>query len=165
MDERAKIEERLRRKEVEIQGLDEKIRATRVYVQALRDVLKMLDAGDREPLERQADAPDKTLRPGSAVAQARDIILKRGEPVHINDLLSAQGKVATRDSRASLTSSLSAYVRRGEIFTRPAPNTFGLIELQHQTEPIQPEEPPAGFGKAVEAPARLAKEVDEEIPY
>jgi hypothetical protein len=29
---------------------------------------------------------------------------------------------------------LAAYVRRGEIFTRPSPNTFGLLELGHDNE-------------------------------
>ena len=45
--------------------------------------------------------------------------------------------------------SLAAYVRKGEIFTRSGPNTFGLIELGHVNEnKANPEhEPPAGFGE------------------
>jgi hypothetical protein len=40
-------------------------------------------------------------------------------------------------------------VRKGEIFTRPSPNTFGLIELGHDNEDdANPEsEPPVNFGE------------------
>lgn len=152
MSERAKIKERLRKKELEIQGLEEKVRAARIYVQALRDVLKMLDDNPED------SSPETVLKPGSAVAQARDVILRLGRPIHVNDLLEELGKEATREGRASLTSSLAAYVRREEIFTRPAPNTFGLSELGHHSVESEPAEPPAGFGRA---PAKL----DEEIPF
>lgn len=142
MSERSKIEERLSKKKLEIQFLEEKIRATRVYVQALQDVLKLLEH-DSEP----SQPAESILRSGSAVDRARDVILKRRQPVHINELLEEMGKEPTRDSRASLTSSLAAYVRRGEIFTRPAPNTFGLVELGHSSVEDEATEPPSGFGK------------------
>jgi hypothetical protein len=68
--------------------------------------------------------------------------------MHLTDILLAMGQEASRANSASLGSSLAAYVRRGEIFTRPAPNTFGLVELGHTDEAEAPVlEPPAGFGK------------------
>lgn len=141
MSERAVIKDRLRKKEQEIQSLEGKLQAARIYVQALQDVIKVLDkAGDDAPTE-------SVLRAGSLVSQARDVILRIGKPVHINELLEALGKDATREGRASLTSSLAAYVRREEIFTRPAPNTFGLIELGHEgTDEEVDTEPPSDFG-------------------
>jgi hypothetical protein len=143
MSERAKVEERLRRKEAEILGLEEKIKAARVYIQALRDVLRLLE-DDNDP---NSESGDGTLKSGSAVAQARDAILAKGQPMHINSLLEAMGRDATPASRASLIGSISAYVRRNEIFTRTAPNTFGLSELGHATAASdEPEEPPTGFG-------------------
>ena len=145
MSERQKIEDRLRRKEGEILNLEEKIKAARVYVQALRDVLKIM--GTPDVGGRSDTAAETVLRSGSAVAKAREEILRRGILVHISDLLEALGKEVTRENRASLTSSLSAYVRRGEIFTRPEPNTFGLVELG-QTEKAEKEAmPPKGFGE------------------
>ena len=147
MSERSKIEDRLRKKEQEVASLDDKLRAARVYVQALRDILKLLGEDDV-----QGQDAESILRPGSAVAQAREVILRRKSPVHINDLLSALGKEVTRESKASLTSSLAAYVRKGEIFSRPAPSTFGLLELGHTStaEDVDEEEPPPDFGRSRE---------------
>lgn len=140
MGEREVIYEKIRKKEQEIQTLEDKLRTARVYLQALLDISKALS---KEP----APAAESVLREGSAVAQARELILKRGMPVHINDLLEGLGRGLTRESRSSLTSSIAAYVRRGEIFTRSAPNTFGLVELGHVTTPEDGQtEPPEGFG-------------------
>ncbi|HZZ68054.1 MAG TPA: hypothetical protein VFE18_07755 [Phenylobacterium sp.] len=157
MSERAVIKERLRKKEQEIHTLEAKLASARIYVQALQDILKMLDkVGDDSPVE-------SVLRPGSTVSQARDVILERGKPVHIIELLEALGKDTNRDSRASLTSSLAAYVRKSEVFTRPAPNTFGLIELGHQTVDDDDDEPPPSFGEATASP--VDSEIDDEIPF
>ncbi|HEY8137129.1 MAG TPA: hypothetical protein VIF61_04760 [Methylocystis sp.] len=170
MEDRKKIEEKLRKKEHEIEALEERLKAARVYVQALQDVLRILDqVSDGGP-------PPAVLKPGSAVAQARDVILSRGEPVHISALLEAMGKDASRETRASLTSSLAAYVRRSEIFTRPAPNTFGLVELGHTTDERLETEPPAGFGRisnpegpstAIAQPRAPKPPIDDEedIPF
>ena len=141
MSERRRIEERLRKKEQEIEALQEQIKAARVYIQALQDVLKMLPRAPDHGVSAES-----VLRPGSAVAKAREVILKRGQPIQILDLLAALNKAPNRENRSSLTSSLAAYVRRGEIFTRPVPNTFGLIELGHHTSEEEPKGPPVGFG-------------------
>ena len=144
MNERRKIEERIKKKEQEIQDFEDKIREARIYIQALQDVLKIMPR-DMEPSGR----PEASLRPGSAVAKAREIILTRKHPVHVTQLLRELGMEVTRESRAGLSGSLSAYVRRREIFTRPAPNTFGLVELNHHGDRSTPGEPapPADFGE------------------
>lgn len=116
----------------------------KAYILALQETMKLLPKADA--------ATD--LRPNSALALAREAILKAGKPLQINELLQALGKPIDHASRASLSGSLAAYVRNSEIFTRPAPNTFGLVEL----DPVQPkqrddeisddpdDEPPADFG-------------------
>lgn len=158
MSERARIEERLRRKESEIQGLEEKLKAGRVYVQALRDVLRLLDKDEPSPpsLEEPVDA----LRSGSSVALARDVILRNGGPMHVNDILVAIGKEPSRETQASLIGSISAYVRRGKIFTRPAPNTFGLLELGHAGESREEGGPPPGFGQVGQGAIS-----DDDLPF
>lgn len=162
MSERKAIEDRLRKKQLEIAGLEEKLKSAKIYVSALQDVLKLVSRDDD-----QADPAEAKLRPGSTVAQARDIILERGEPVHIDDLLAAMGKDVNRDSKASLAGSLAAYVRKEEIFTRPAPNTYGLVELGHTDIEEEEEAPPPGFGRQ---PLRRADpfdtaDLDDDVPF
>ena len=159
MIERRKIEERLRKKEQEILSLEDKIKTAKVYVHALRDIIKMLGSDTSDDVDTDAEA---TLRSGSAVDQARRVILDRGVPVHIDDILTALGKDATREAKASLTSSIAAYVRRDEIFTRPAPNTFGLGELGHfASDETLDMEPPASFGQH----AVIPKNTDDDLPF
>lgn len=147
MNERRKIEDRLRKKEQELQAFDEQMKATKVYIQALQDVLKILPKEVDLGLSAQS-----ILRNGSAVAQARDIIIAKETPVHISDILLEMEKEPTRENRANLVSSLAAYVRKGEIFARTAPNTFGLIELGHHTLVDSDDEPPADFGRTPQRP-------------
>lgn len=143
MSEHDIIQDKIKKKEQEIQTLEEKLRTAKVYLNALHDIAKALSK------ESHTNTDSAVLREGSAVTQARGLILRRGVPVHINDLLEGLGRGMTRESRASLTSSIAAYVRRGEVFTRSAPNTFGLIELGHTTsvESDGQSEPPDGFGQ------------------
>jgi hypothetical protein len=163
VSERKRIEERLRKKQAEVAGLEDKLRTAKVYVAALQDVLKMFG---------QEDAPDSEavskLRAGSAVARAREIILERGEPTHLDELIVAMGKPLTQSVKSSLVGSLAAYVRQNEIFARTAPNTFGLLELGHDlshgtgTEE-EDDEPPAGFGRQPVTPA-FADDLDD-MPF
>ena len=97
-------------------------------------------------LDRESLNGSGSLRAGSGVAKARELILQAGHPVHVVDLLKALEREPTREARASLSGSLAAYVRRGEIFSRPSPNTFGLLELGHGND-TPDEEPPADFGE------------------
>ena len=135
MSSRRKIEDRIKKKEQEIQELELKIREAKAYIQAMNDVVKLIpdDGG------RGANRGPRELREGSMMASARDAIMKAGQPLHILKLLEAVGKPFTRENRASLAGSISAYVRRGEIFTRRGPNTFGLVEFE--TADMKP--PPA----------------------
>ena len=145
MSDRQRVENRLRRKEQEIVRLEEKIKEARAYAQALRDVLRIMGTGAGSSGDDSANAV--VLRAGSAVEKARAEILRQRAPVHISDLLEALGKDSTRENRASLTGSLSAYVRRGEIFTRPQPSTFGLLELGQTEKAEEAPTPPRGFGQ------------------
>lgn len=153
MSEQSVVESQLTKKEAEIVQLEEKLKVAKVYVRALQDVLKEL--GKDRPSDPK---PEASLRKGSFVAQAREMILARRSPIYIDELLEALGKEVTRESKASLTSALAAYVRKREIFTRPAPSTFGLIELEHFEIEEVSDEPPVGFGKA-------PVEMDDEIPF
>jgi len=160
VSERRAIDDRLRKKQLEITSLEEKLKAAKIYVSALQDVMKLLNRDDD-----QADTAEAKLRPGSTVAQAREIILERGEPVHIDDLLTAMGKEVSRDSKASLAGSLAAYVRKEEIFTRPAPNTYGLVELGHTDIEEEEDGPPAGFGRQPVMRDPFASDLEDDVPF
>jgi hypothetical protein len=69
------------------------------------------------------------------------------------DLLKAMGREVNRKNKTGVSGSLAAYVRRGEVFTRPKPNTFGLLELENpvksdgfRNDVIRAEAPPDNFG-------------------
>lgn len=143
MSLRRKFDRKIREKEEEIQTLEEDLRSARAYLSAMRDALKMLpnegDGGDTENLS-------EVVRPGSAMDLAVRALREAAKPMHIMELLKAMGKEPTAENRGSIGSSLAAYVRRSAIFTRPAPNTFGLVEWGVlPTEPPQ-DGPPDDFG-------------------
>jgi hypothetical protein len=122
---REEIMKRIDRKQEEIRELELKIREALAFIQGLQETLRLLPK-DTQP---QQTSPDKILRPGSLVAKSRDAIKRAGRPLHINDLLTVLGLPSDRKARISLSGSLASYVRKGEIFTRSAPNVFGLIEM------------------------------------
>jgi hypothetical protein len=160
MAERDKILDKIRKKEQEIQELEARIQDAKVYLQALQDVFKMF------PRQSEVD-PATLLRPGSLVAQAREVILKNGAPMHVNDIVKALGRDITRSNQTGLSGSIAAYVRKGELFTRPAPNTFGLIELERtDTGPKQQiDEPPDDFGQEPKPAPERSSEFDDDIPF
>jgi hypothetical protein len=140
---REDLAKRIDRKRTEVAELETQVRLAREYLQALEDTLKIAPKDTGSGSESTV-----TLRAGTSLAKARDAIRSSGRPLHINDLLVAIGKGTSRNERAGLSGTLAAYVRRGEVFTRPAPNTFGLVDAKQPEESkAQEAVPPAGFGK------------------
>lgn len=117
------------------------IQKARSYIQALQDSMRFLP-------KNNGGQEDAALRPGTALAQARDVLQKAGKPMHISELLKALGKAGDKKNRLSLSGSLSSYVRNGQIFTRPAPNTFGLMEQAKNNSDVYDDdvEIPEDFG-------------------
>ena len=109
------------------------------YIQGFEEAMKMLPNDGVN-----GGSAVKTLRPGTKVARAREVLAKAGTPLHVNEILKAMGESQDRNNRTGLSGSIAAYVRQGEVFTRPAPNTFGLVEFA--SEPAN-DEPPADFGR------------------
>jgi hypothetical protein len=107
----------------EIRDLELKVKEAQAYVQALQDSMKFLPRnGDSGPAEH-------SLRAGSQLAKARDLIKAAGTPLPIADILKGLNKPQDKKHRVSLGSTLAGYARQGRIFTKTAPNTFGLVEL------------------------------------
>ena len=133
---REELQKRIERKQEELKELELKVREGNVYIQALQETMKLL------PKEGPSEI---TLRPGSNIAKAREVIRAAGKPLHINEILKTLGPEVGRDKKLAISGSIGAYVRKHEIFTRPAPNTFGLVEFS-QRNGVPQEEPPADFG-------------------
>ncbi len=138
MGVRQDFERRIARKEQEIGELELTLRDAKTVVQTLQEAMRLLP---KDMLEQ--DTGGRGLRAGSALSKARDAIKKAGKPLHVQEILKALGKPQDKKNRLSLGGSLSAYVRKKDIFTKPAPNTFGLFEL----ESSGPSELPETFGK------------------
>jgi hypothetical protein len=145
MGARESLQRMIDRKQQEIKQFEDNVRSAQVYIQALQDAMKSL------PRESQSGGTgDATLRPGTIVYKTREVLRERGIPLHISDLLKAIGRSVDKNNRVAVAGTLSAYVRRGEIFTRPAPNTYGLVEMENgnkKTQPIMEEELPESFGR------------------
>jgi len=166
---REELQKRIEKKHLEIRELEKQLAAAHAYIEALQESMKLLP----KDIGTTKIAPDHALRPGSAVAKAREAILKAGKPLHITEILKAIDRPVDKNNRVSLSGSLSGYVKREEIFTRPAPNTFGLAELNHDEMPAEePEEPPDDFGSlpreesASEGEAEDAHGItDDDVPF
>ena len=126
------LDRKIEKKKQDIALLEKEIGESRAYLQALEDMRKML------PKEPHLNAGFE-LRPGSVLAEVEEQLRLAGKPLHIDELLKRVGKGA--DKKVSLAGSLATYVREAKIFTRPAPNTFGLLEFDRENG-----EPPANFG-------------------
>lgn len=122
---RDNLQRLISKKELEIVELEQRLRDARVYLQAVQDSMKVL------PREAMDASQTRELRAGTAVAKARDLIKVAGHPLHLTDILKGLGKPVDKKNKLSLSGSLSGYVRDGQIFNRPAPNTFGLIGFQN----------------------------------
>lgn len=119
------LERRIEKKRQEVAALKEQLHTAETYLEALLDTVKILPKeGDAAPV----------LRPDSDLARARDFIRTRGCPLHVSEILKGINKDPNKANRVSLSGSLGSYVRKGNIFTKPAPNTFGLIELEKNEE-------------------------------
>lgn len=105
-------------KESEIARLEAELAAARAYVGLLE---RRLDAAERtlDDVEESADP----------VVVVRRMILEARQPLFIDEILRGLGRRVTREERDELRRLLLPWVRRKEIFTRPRPLTFGLIEL------------------------------------
>jgi hypothetical protein len=126
MSIRRKFERKIREKESEIQDLERRLMEAKAYMAAMQDAMRLVPAdGDTENGEASGDV---VIKAGSAMEAVVNALKHSGKPMHIMDILKAIGRETTSENRASVGGSLAAYVRRGAIFTRSAPNTFGLAE-------------------------------------
>ena len=151
---REKLEDKNKKKEEEIQGLESKISEAKAYVQGLQEAMRLLP---RDSTGRKS--AESSLRPGSKVYKTLEFLKKKGKPMHITEILKGIGLGTTKNEKVSLSGSLGWYVRNNEIFDRPSPNTFGLLSIDKDSLL----EPPDEFG--LEAEEEKKEFSEEDIPF
>ena len=134
MGVRENFQKLMDKKQQEIRSLELQLREANAYIQALQDSMKLL------PRDNGTDKAQHKLRPDSTLAKTRDILKTVGSPMPIGDLLKALGLPQDKKHRVSLAGTLSGYAKKGRIFTKPLPNTFGLLEFGGSDEDELPEE-------------------------
>jgi hypothetical protein len=129
MNLRREFEKLIEKKRGEIVDAQKAIAAAEAYIQAMLDAIKKL------PKEESALAP--SVRPGSDVEKIRDAILNAGKPLHLSEIILALGRNDDADSKAKIAGLLGWYTTKGKVFTKTAPNTFGLVESAPPDLPAQ----------------------------
>ena len=142
---REELQRRIEKKQSEIREHEEAIRQAQAYIQGLVDTLKLI------PKEDEFGSPDISLRHGSNVAKAREVLRSAGRPLHISEILKAMGQPADKKHRLALAGSIAAYARKDQVFKKTDPNTFGLIEFGATGEDINqaPATAPVDLGPSV----------------
>ena len=90
-------------------------------------------------LPREGATPNgssRGFRPGSEMERAQNALKVAGKAMHIGAIVVAIGKEDSKDNRTNLQSQLNAHAKNGNVFTRPAPGTYGLIEFPTQQEEL-----------------------------
>lgn len=126
MNPRRKFEDKLRKTKKDLDEAKERVHTLETSMKTWEEALKLLP--------KDGEDATKKLRPQSQLAKTRNAIKRKGSPMHIVEILEAINKTNNKKNRLSLAGSLGWYVRQGEIFNRPEPNTFGLIELESASE-------------------------------
>jgi len=148
MNIRKELERKIEKKREEIASLEKTLGEARAYLQALEDTRKLLP--------KDSDTHEEVvLRPGTDLAKVRGVLQQEGKPLHVEELLRRIGKSPEKKHKISLSGSLAAYARDHKIFTRPAPNTFGLVEFE-TADGLTGDGPPENFG--LDEPDALATE-------
>ena len=135
------LSRRVGKKRQEIAALEQQIMTARAYLQAMDEALRLAERTNSPTATRRRASG---LRNGSMPANAYPVLKQAGHPMYLIALLDAMKVPQTAKNKRTLASSLSAYARKKDVFTRPRPNTFGLIEFEEN----------AGGGSSLDKPIK-----------
>lgn len=69
------------------------------------------------------------ISPDSEAGMAVTILREEGKPLHVDELLPRMRKLGKVATKASMSSTLARFAKKGRVFYRAQPpNTFGLLE-------------------------------------
>jgi phage shock protein A len=137
---RAKFDQKIRKKQHEIEELEkqiaalqQQIRDANVFISTMEEAKRMLPKNNGE--EDTSDDVQASLKEGSALAQARDVLLKAGKPLHVDEILRQMGKEVTKKTRTSLAGSIAGYARDKRVFEKAGANIFKVIGMETKQDP------------------------------
>lgn len=112
----------------EMSVIQDKINTQEAKLSGMREMMEFYPKDI--PVAQKRPSSQTQLRPGSDMDKARIAIAAAGSSLHITKIMIAIGRDSEdKKARVSIGSSLQAYARDGKIFTKVAPNTFGLIDM------------------------------------
>lgn len=129
---RRKIEAKIKKKDQEIQSLEDEKNEIDTLILTLRAERKGMDEVLKILPHEEESGKSRTIRANSAAGKVQKLLRKHGEPMYIADIVIGIKKANNHNNRASLAGTLNSYFRNEEIFTRPESNTFGLLEWDSQ---------------------------------
>ena len=139
MNARNDIEKRIEKERQKISDLKTEISRIESFILGLQEALKIIPKDGETKSSRMRRG---TIRAGSEIAKIQELIRQEGKPLHIGEIVVGLGKPDTKPNRMSISGSLGRYVRRGEVFNRPGPNLFSLVDMAVPSK----EELPPDFG-------------------
>jgi hypothetical protein len=143
----AEWEGRLKDLALQVAEIEASIAEARILMSAWEEIVDDLP----KALGAEQDATRK-IRPNSNIDQVLKLLRKERRAMHIIEILTLMGLDPNKKNRSSITGTIGPYVRSGQVFTRPAPNTFGLLEWSEpDTEDSRPKHAePSGLIRADE---------------
>ena len=106
------------------------------------------------------------VRTGSQAERVIQVLGDTGRPLHIDEIMARLGVEATVSAKNSLAGVLSRYVRQEQIFSRPAPGTFGLREWEtSESQPTHIEEIAVPSAVTDDEYERCSTKSDEFSPF
>lgn len=167
MQARTQIEKRIASKSLEIVEIEGQLREAKAYIAGMQEALKLIPRENEDVLEK---SPEQSLRYGSDMAKAYTYLKRIGHPIYIDEILKGIGKEVSKENRSTVSGSLGNYARRNEIFTRTAPNTFGLVEIRSSEETSgdsksNDDNLPSSFGEFTNISSFANGPSDEDIPF
>ena len=119
------LERRIEQERQKVANLRSQVERAEAFIAGLEEAMKLVPPEVIESKRQVSHTP----RSKSDVQKAKFQLSATGHSMHISDILKAIGKEDTKQHRASLSSSLARYARKGEVFRRDGPNEFSLIPL------------------------------------
>lgn len=167
---RSELEKRLKRQRAELDAIEkDKVElASREAV--CKAIIAELEGLLRLAPKEEGETVEKALRVNTDPYHAREVLRKNRGPLHVKEILERIGGDTGRNRRSSLASQLGAYARKTEIFTKPGPNVFGLIDYG----PIAPSLDQERFSETLYEVSDITEitdsndgwtPVEEEIPF